>query len=278
MITSDHLAVKKQDNLPVSKKYRYVLMGALIGLSLFFLFRSCNSGTLNEPDYRIGQDRSWIDLNITGKERNLSAFNSDLLTAIAKQKHFRIQFLEVYNPLKDLENGKLDGILTTLQPSYLYENRLLFSNPYFISGPVLIIPSNGFPHGTEDHRKIIAISHHSPMLINIEQDPTIQIKIYEDIIPALEDLRGKRIDGAIFPAMQAYIYTNAFYRNEFQIVSLPLTNEGLRLITVKNPDGEFLIQEFNEGLEKLKTDGTYEELLKRWGFVNLEQIIKQAPS
>lgn len=265
-------------NTHLAKKYPYIVIGVLIGLSLFYLFRNLALETSPEMDYHIGQDTRWQELHLMGKERNLSAFNQEVLTAIAKLKHFHIHFTAT-SSIEELEQGKLQGILTTLQPSYLNEQRLLFSNPYFSTGLVLIIPSNEATDGwNEKRKKIVGISSRSPMRSNLEQDPSIQIKIYDDILPALADLRERRIDGALFPTIPAYTYTETFYKTELKISTLPLTDEGLRLAVLKNQAGEELIQKFNEGLEEIKQNGTYDKILERWSLVNADvlQSVKEA--
>ena len=76
-----------------------------------------------ETTYHIGQDSRWADLHLMGKERNLSAFNHQLLSAIAKQEkfHFSITLAPAADLVRDLENGKLQGIVTALRSSYLNE-------------------------------------------------------------------------------------------------------------------------------------------------------------
>jgi len=208
-----------------------------------------------------------------GKERHLSAFNHHLLAAIAKQEHFRLDLKGTFDPILELKEGKVQAILTTLQPDYLNENDLLFSRLYFPIGPVLItssaLPVEGW---NEKRKKIIGILRRSPILLSLEQDPSIQIKVYDDMIPALSDLREQHIDGAIFPAIPAYTYITTFYKDELKIATLPLNAEGIRLVTSKNDVGESLIEKFNQGLEVLKQNGTYHEMVERWGFIDVEQM------
>jgi ABC-type amino acid transport substrate-binding protein len=256
-----------------SKRYGYIAIGIILGLCLFYLFQSCTLNTVVEPRYNIGQDIRWLGLHLMGKERNVSAFNTELLAAIAKHQHFRVHLTASSDPLSELEQGKLQGVLTSLQPTYLNENRLLFSAPFFRTGPVLITPSAPKDQTWNEKRKnIIGIQNNSPLLSGIEQDPTIQIRLYDDILPALADLRERRIDGAIFPAIPAYTYTQTFYKNELKITTLPLNDEGIRLVTLKNERGESLMKQFAEGIEVLKQNGTFSEMLERWGFINVEQL------
>lgn len=255
--------------LPSTKKKLAIILGLLLGLSLFYLLRSC-SFNQNEVYHRIGQDTRWKELHLQGKERNLVAFNNELLKAIAKQEHLLIHFIPTSDLIGELEQGKVQGILTSLQPSYLYEN-LLFSDPYFLIGPVLIVSSQAHPQHKRE-KKIIGIPENSPFLSSLEHDPATQVKIYDTILPALADLRDAHIDGAIFPAIPAYTFTESFYKHELKIATLPLTDDGIRLATLKNDAGKVLIEKFNAGLKKVKEKGTYNELLHRWGFINAEQL------
>ncbi len=270
-----HLVSEKALNLFASKRNRYIALGCLLGLTFLFLLRSCHSYSSDQKEYYIGQDSRWRQIGLMGKERNLAAFNNDVLATIAKRGKFgiRIVITPTTDLLPDLERGKLQGILTTLEPSYLTENRLVFSEPYFLTGPVLIIPSTAPIEGwNEMGKKIVGIQANSHVLLNLEQDPSIQIKLYDDILKALADLSARKIDGAIFPAIPAYTYVTTFYKNELKIATLPLTNEGIRLAALKNENGQWLIQQFNEGLNELKQNRNYHKMLEQWGLIDVEQI------
>jgi polar amino acid transport system substrate-binding protein len=280
-MASIKLAAEKDKPPPYfSKRKGYIALGCILGLSLFYLLRSCTLDTFMEATYYIGQDSRWQNLNLMGKERNFSAFNNDLLGAIAKQEHIRIHLSATHEAdlIPQLEKGNLQGALTSLQSSYLNENRLIFSDPYFRIGPVLIIPLTAPINGwNEKRKKIIGIQRSTAhSLLNLEQDPSIEIKLYNDFLSALTDLSERRIDGAILSAIPAYIYVSTFFKNELKIATLPLTDEGVRLATLKNERGELLIKHFNEGLAALKQNGTYQKILESWGLIDIEQIVDHA--
>lgn len=253
-------------------KGRYLILGIMLALAVILVINGCGINHLMETTYHIGQDNRWGTINLMGKEKNLTAFNNQLLSAIGKEEEIRL-VVEI-DPSADLinklDNGELQGILTALQASYLHEERLLFSPPFFLTGPVLIIPLAAPLEGwNEKGKKIIGISHDSHLASTLEQDPTIQIKIYHDILKALTDLIERNIDGAIFPAIPSYTYVNAFYKTELKIATLPLTDEGVRLVVQNNEQGKELLELFNKGLTSLKENGTFTKLLDSWGFVNV---------
>lgn len=258
-----------------SKKITNLVFGIILGLSFLFFIRGCSFNNHPDRTFLIGQDSRWAALNLMGKERNLTAFNNELLSAIAKQENFsiRIDIIPAADLIRDLEEGTLQGVLTSVQPSYLTEENLIFSNPYFHIGPVLIIPSTARIEGWNDNsKKIVGIPFYSPILTSLEEDPTIQTKIYDDILHALSDLSAHKIDGAIFPAIPANTYVRTFYKHELKIATLPLTDEAIRLAALKNEKGVMLIELFNKGLAALKKDETYDKFLDRWSLINVEKI------
>lgn len=263
------------DKFRSEKKRSSIAAGCLLGLLLFLIAKGCVSNHLTEKTYSIGQDTSWKNLNLMGREKNLTAFNQQLMTAIAKQE--KMKFVMVITStadlIDDLENGNLQGILTDMQPDYLNEEKFLFSDTYFLTGPVLIIPSAAAVEGwNEKRKKIVGLPDNSSMLGNLEQDPTIQIRMYHDILSALTDLSKRNIDGVIFPVIPAYTYVNTFYKNELKITTHPLTHEGVRLVVRKNEEGKELLNRFNQGIESLKKNGEFDKLLNQWGFVNVESF------
>lgn len=269
--------LKKKPVTPFTKSCYHLVIGVILGLFLVHLMQSCAQDNLSDINYHIGQDTRWQGLSLKGKERNLSAFNNELLLNIARHEHFRVYLTVTSHPLEELKQGKLQGIITTLQPNSLYENKLLFSDPYFLIGPVLIVPVTAPKNGwNEKRKKIVGIQRQSSLIANLKQDPSIQIKFYEDILTALTDLTERRIDGAIFPVIPAYTYTQIFYKHELKIATPPLTNEGLRLVTLNNQSGKLLIQKFNEGLKTLEQEEVYHQMLERWGLIDIKQIIPQS--
>lgn len=256
---------------------RLIAMMALCAIS-FLLLRACSQQTLIR-EYTIGQERQWEELQLLGKERNFSAFNRNLLAMIATQEHFRVRLTlaSAHELLAALEQGEVQAILTTLKPSYLYEGRFLFSKPYFLTGPVLVLPvGTSVQEWGEGSKRIVGIPESSTPP-SLDVDPSIQFKEYSDILPALADLEHGVIDGVIFPAIAAYTYVDTFYPQELYIATAPPPNEGVYLVTSNNESGTWLIERFNEGLLALQEEGVYARLLSQWGLVNTEPKRLLAP-
>jgi polar amino acid transport system substrate-binding protein len=272
MLSISFILKKKLKNLPAKT---YPISVFLLVLALFTgLLKGCNHSN-SAPYYRIAHNQSWTPFDLMGKEKNVTTFTDELLLAIAQEEKMQvnISIVNQANLIPLLENKQFDGVLTTLKPRPYNEVNLIFSDPYFLVGPVLILPVRSTLAGWQKatHR-MIGIHSKSVTILEADKDPSIQLRLYDNILRALADLDNNHIDGVIFPAIQALTYTNTFYQGRARVATTPLTNEGLRLVALKNAKGEDLIKKFNQGLKDLKDKGTYDQLMEKWGFSNPEKI------
>ena len=103
----------------------------------------------------------------------------------------------------------------------------------------------------------------SPEVLLLEKDPTILIHTYDNIPDTLNDLAAGNIQAALIPSLTARAYVNHLYFRKLKIVSKPLTEEALRLITLKGKSPQ-LTRKFNKALLDMKKNGDYDKLLSKW--------------
>lgn len=250
-------------------------VAALLALFLL-LFKWCGREATELPLYHITQESAWSGVSLMGKERSVSAFSGDLLKAVAEQQKVRFRVNTVPSRrelLTLLDEQEVDGVLTALEPSFANKQKYLFSDPYLRLGDVLILraslPLRGFNDQTT---KLIGVHVSDLAILGLESQGNFEFRVYDNILRALSDLEQSKIDGAIFSAMPAYLYTRGFYDRQLKIATTPLTQEGLRLVTLKGHKGEKIIQLFNDGLKSIKADGSYDRMIDQWGLVNPERL------
>jgi len=264
-----------------NKKSSSVIGILVVLLTLFYLFRTHNQSSTTAQNYLIGIDQKWRDIEIFGKEKNFNAFSHDLLLAIAKEEKisFRLMNIQPEELQKALINQQLQGILTGLPPSVIQQRTYEFSNNAYPLGPVLTVPSNTKLSGWDEmSRKIVGVYAFSPIVLKLQKNYGIQIRLYDDVKRALADLDSEKIDGVIYPVLPSLTYTKTFYNNKLKVVTDPLNNEGVHLVALNDEQGKKLVGFFNEGLEKIKKNGTYQQLLERWNLTNTEKIPDTIPS
>lgn len=265
---------------PRQKKWSAIVLLIILVLAAAYLLRSCyRYEAAHKSLYTIGRDSSWYPLKLYGKEKNLQAFSNDLLTAISKDigVHFKWANTSPNNLLDNLNNEEDDAILTALRPNPVTKEHYLFSNLVFETGPVLVVrqdaPYSSIAelHGLEVGTVLGAAQGFNPLQEAGADDLNLSMHIYDTINQAMEALVKDRIDGVIVDAIPAYTMAEGFYAGAIKIVIAPINDEGLRLVALKTPEGALLIKSFNEALERLKADGTYDELISKWGLINPEK-------
>lgn len=240
-------------------------MKTILSLLLIFFTVACSSSK-EENAYKIARDPSWYPLNFMGKGPSVLGFSDDLISAIAQEEDIGIQqYLSSWSSIEDgLNQRRWDGILSSIPEILSFKDRYSFSEPYLKLGPVLIVLNNSSITSLDEMEgKEVGIQTGSSNVTFLEKYPSIIIKPYDSIAESLEDLLAQKINGVLMPILPAQSYVRDLYQGELKIVTEPLSEEALRLVTLHDEYPE-LIGAFNSGLKKLKENGQYDQLLKKW--------------
>jgi polar amino acid transport system substrate-binding protein len=97
----------------------------------------------------------------------------------------------------------------------------------------------------------------------LEEYPGVNIHYYDSIPNALDEIVSDQIDGILIDYFLVSNYVRNLYYDRVSIATPPLSNAGLRLISMEG-ENQDLIKVFNRGLDKLRSNGVYDKLLKKW--------------
>ncbi|MBS0629528.1 MAG: amino acid ABC transporter substrate-binding protein [Verrucomicrobia bacterium] len=225
------------------------------------------SSKKNRSGYQIGIDPSWYPLQVPGQEKNILAFSLELLVEIAKKEHLQLAITSVNwnNLVQGLDEKKYDAILALL-PRYNFNLKMYsFSDPYLMTGPVLVVPAQSTIRSIRQlEGKEVGIVKGSSAALLLQSAPGVILRNYDSIPEALVNLSDQQIEAAAVDTLIAQDYLRNFYQGSLKMLSPPLSDEGLRLITLHNAAPK-LINRFNEGLAAFKKSGEYDKLLQKWG-------------
>jgi polar amino acid transport system substrate-binding protein len=245
---------------------RTTILFAVLLLILGFGVRSC---FFSPPPvkhlYRIARDNTWYPLDLQGKEKNMQAFTNELFLAIAKMEGFQLEIINSDAPMVVLNQGMYDGVLSALSPDSTNQDKYYFSDPFYLLGPILVVRSTSNINSLQQMKgKTIGVMTGSSLSFNLDKYPSLLITSYDNVIAALHDVELDLIDGVVLDRFIAYAYTTGIYAKKLKIVSVPLTNKGLRVVTRHEPDYEEFIKRFDAGLKETKRSGLYDQLLIKW--------------
>ncbi|MCH9612074.1 MAG: ABC transporter arginine-binding protein 1 [Chlamydiia bacterium] len=245
------------------KQFRWIL--SLVVL-VFSLVGASGCSRSHGKVYKVGVDPSWFGLELMGKEANVYAFASELLTEISKESGVDLARINMsWDNLTDgLRRGEYQAILASFNPTVIAEKSFSFSEIALETGPVLVVGKKSMRDSLGDFKgDVVSIGRSPDEILLLAEHPDVMMEFYGGIRSALTDVKSDRVQGTLIPLIPAYIGVNDLFEGDLKVASKPLFDEGVRLITLK---GEYpnLIKRFNDGLREVKANGTYMRLLKKW--------------
>lgn len=171
------------------------------------------------------------------------------------------------NRIPFLQSGKIDIIVATVTITDERRQVVEFSDPYFMSGSLLLVPRASTAKGLEDMAgKTVAVVQGA-----------IQDKDVEQLQPKASRLKFGKVSEAVLAVKGGR--ADAYVHDDIVILSLAKENADLKAvgkpfvprpygIAVRKGDTEFIAW-VNAELAKLKRDGTYDRLWKRY-FADVE--------
>lgn len=237
-----------------------------VGLIIFLVsVKSCSQAEI--LPYKIARDPTWYPLNLSNKKEDVLAFSDELLTKIAEDKHFNIDLILVgpQNLLPGLKKQQFDAIVSVVTPSLLSNREFIFSKPFFLLGPVLLVREDSTVTSIKEMQgKTIGVKRGALSVFELIKHPSIILVPFDNILSSLDDLEEGQIDGVLINTIMGYQYSTGLYKGRLKVATHPLTNEGLRIVALRGTPGEKLIKQFDQGLSDLESSGSYQKLIERW--------------
>jgi ABC-type amino acid transport substrate-binding protein len=198
--------------------------------------------------------------------RNLG-FDTDLGHLFAKalfDDPTKVEFVAVTsgNRIPFLQSGKIDIIIATVTITDERRQVVEFSDPYFLSGSLLLVPKASAVRGVEDLAgKTVAVIQGA-----------IQDKDIEQLAPKANRIKFAKVSEAVLAVKGGR--ADAYAHDDILILTLVRENPDLKAvgkpfiprpygIAVRKGDVEF-IKWVNGELGRIKKDGTYDQLWKKY--------------
>lgn len=237
----------------------------LLGLISLFIC-SCTSGS-SKKSYTIGVDPYFFPLQLDGQASRVFAFSNELLQEIATVENIEIirKNMNWDNLLECLKESKCSAVLSSLPFNIMNESKYSFSTPYLHTGVVLVVRKVDKGETIENFSgKTLAIGKTDAEIELMSRFPKVNTVFFDTLAPTLEHVASGRYMGCLAPILLAGPYTKDIFHSTLTISKeTPLTNESIRLVTLKDADPK-LIETFNRGLNKLISSGKYQALLDKW--------------
>ena len=201
----------------------------------------------------------------TGK---VEGFDIDISGELAKDilgDEKKVEFKEVTSKTRIpmLNNGDIDAIVATMTISEERKKEVDFSDVYFDAGQSLLVKKGSPIKGLEDLKKgtkVLAVKG-STSAINIrEKAPDSTVLEFENYTEAFTALKSGQ--GDALTTDDSILYGMADQDSNYELVGGTFTEEPYG-IAVKKGNKE-LVDAINSALKKMKDNGKYDEIHKKW--------------
>ena len=217
--------------------------------------------------YKIGTDTNFPPFEFRNEDGKLIGIDMDLLKAIAEDQKFEYKICELgfKQSLNALETGKLDAVMASVNITEERKLKYDFSDPYFKTGTALAVEKNTNLNSYDGLKgKFITVKRNT-LSSKVAEDLAKKYKFY---IMYLDSSLSLAQDVA-FKMSYACFDDSAFLKYHIKEgVNIKIVVEDEEHIdcglAVKKGENEELLKKINKGLENLKKNGKYEEIINKY--------------
>jgi len=216
----------------------------------------------------VASDATWPPMEFVDENKNVVGFDVDLVNEVAKAAGFEV---EIKNTAWDgifagLAAGNYNAIASSVTITEERKATMDFSEPYVNAGQVLVVRKEtaGVTTLADLTGKKVGGQIGTTGVIEIGKAAGVELKTYDEIGLAYQDLANGNIDGVVAdsPIAANFALQNPDYKEKLMIVGVPFTDEWLGFAFKKGD--EKTLKLFNDGLAKVKSSGKLDELTAKW--------------
>ena len=218
--------------------------------------------------YAVGIDTSYAPFEFqTGGE--YTGIDIELMTAIAEFQGFEIEF----NPMNfdeiipALEAGDLDIAIAGMSITEERQEIVDFSDPYFDAGLALAVPVDNTEINSLDdlEGEVVGVKNGttgSKFLYDNREEFGYRISSFDESPTMFAEMENGYLDAVVedYPVIAYAISTRDL---EIKIVEERLTTEQYGIAVLKGENDE-LLEQINAGLQELRDNGKYDEILNKY--------------
>ncbi|MFT4416510.1 transporter substrate-binding domain-containing protein [Fredinandcohnia humi] len=216
---------------------------------------------VEEGKFTFASSGEYNPFSVTNGEGDMTGFDIDVAEAIAKelglepsQKRFKFNSI-----VEGVKTGRFDAAVASHTITDERLEHVNFSTPYYYSGPQIFVRPDSDVQSLEDLKGLeVAVSKGSTYA-KTAQEVTDNVIQYDSDVTALEALALGKHDAVITD----FLTGKEAIGSGVEIVGKDILGLSKQAIAVAK-DNEELLKKINEALEKLREDGTLQEISKEY--------------
>ncbi len=245
------------------KRGLFVLLIAVVAFSMLFV--GCKK---EEAVITVATDATWPPMEYVDENKVIVGFDIDLLTLAAEEGGFEVKFQNTAwdGIFAGLANGDYDAVISSVTITEERQQTMDFSMPYINAGQVLIVQNetSGVTVLADLIGKAAGAQIGTTGAFEIEKVAGVELKTYDELGLAIEDLVNGRIAGVVAdtPIAADFALQNPSYNGKLKIVGEAFTDEYYGVVVKKG--NKEVLDKINAGLKKVLDAKKDEELKDKW--------------
>lgn len=217
--------------------------------------------------YLIGTDTTFAPFEYQDENGEYVGVDIELLAAIAENQGFKYELkpLGFDAAVAALESGQVDGVIAGMSITKERQKVYDFSPAYYDSGVVVATKSDAAYESYEDMKGMtLAVKNGTEgaeFAESIKDEYNLTLKYFDESPMMYQEVLSGGVAGCVedYPVM-GYGIKNG---NGLKMVGDMVQGSSYGFAVLKGQNAE-LLEMFNAGLENIKADGTYQEILDKY--------------
>ena len=236
-------------------------------VALLAVFCLCGQSLAAEK-YIVASDCTWPPFEMLNDQKQPTGFAIDYIRAVAKAAGFEVENRNIAwdGIFGGVATGQYDIVASSTTITEERQKQFDFSDPYFEIVQAVILPAGKSIKSLEDlkGKKIGGQVATTGIFVMRKSGISCELKEYDDVGLAIQDLVGGRIDAVICDNAVAKYYAHK-KKDYLDKITIAYETEDKELygFTVKKGRTD-LVNKLNEGIRKVKESGVEAKLLKKW--------------
>jgi len=242
------------------------IMAAVLALTGICLATGAQAATAPK-EVTVATDATWPPMEMMDANKQIVGFDIDFMNAVAKEAGFKVVYKNTAwdGIFAGVEAGQYDAVLSSVTITDERKAKYDFSLPYIAAGQVLIVPKTEKAVKLADLKgKKVGAQIGTTGAIETKKVAGVELKTYDEVGLAFEDMAAGRIVGVVCDEPTAIIYAlqKKEYNTKFKIVGKPFTKEAYGIVVKKG--NKELLALINKGIVAVQKKKIDQKLKAKW--------------
>lgn len=221
--------------------------------------------------YVLGMDDTFAPMGFRDEKGELVGFDVELAQAAAKEMGIKVECQPIDWTVKEteLDSGNVDFLWNGYSITPEREKKVLFSDPYMDNRQIIVTLKDSPVNSKADLAgKRVTVQGESSALEAVTKDEAFVNSLAEPPVEyatnteCFKDIEAKRCDAIVVDEVLARYYMKQNGEDNYKVLD---DNFGEEQFAVGMRKDDVALQEaLNKALAKLKEDGTYDEIYKKY--------------